>query len=172
MRPEERAAEAQGLPIRRVLIRAFAGLCCLMLIPVALVSSLAGLGRVQNRQKKRAIVRHVQAEHAALKEAAELALQTRNSAAGRPEWAKEARLLPEEALVIYETFSEGIVPSGMSMGYCYARDGEPHACSAWNDYSDFPRIEHGNGWRWEDGRGNGCYVEQVIGKLYYWEETW
>lgn len=35
-----------------------------------------------------------------------------------------------------------------------------------------PRTAAGDGWRWEDGAGNGCYVEHIEGKLYCWKEWW
>lgn len=123
--------------------------------------------------RQRAFTRRVGSHAAELTALAEEALFSGDAASGKPDWVlRDAWIDPETNCVVYEVDALGIAPSGSAWGYLYSPDGEPHPCSYWADYTRNARREDGKGWRWEDGTGNGCYVEHITGKLYFWREWW
>ena len=133
-----------------------------ILLVLVLVLLFAGVRVWQAAQKP--ILRHRVAEHCG-----ELTAQAEQdlAAADGYVWSEDLYIPESGDAVWYRKASFGLAPSSVEYGYCYAADGEPHAYPGMEDYDESAAAD---GYRWEEpGGDNGCYVERISGKLYYYE---
>ena len=139
----------------------------LLLGPVIFLALVAALllggARVWQAAQK-PILRHRVAAHCDA-----LTLQAEEDLVGADGYTWTAELyIPESGdTVWYREASFGLAPSSVEYGYCYAADGKPHAYPGMENYDETSAAA---GCRWnEPGGDNGCYVELIVGNLYYYE---
>lgn len=124
----------------------------LLLWPILLILLLL-LGMWTWGGLQKPLIRHRVMEYApALEDMGQQALELAASGEELPAWAedKKVRVDAEDGLVLWETFTCGLVPSGRGYGCYYAADSEPHE-SRWYEVS---RSEH------------------ITGNIYYYEYSW